>query len=73
MAKCPCCGNELKVDDTAWAYVDIYSNSAVATTLCCGNFVTISPVRRYKVSATTYHYDTIDDWGVPGNIFKKEN
>lgn len=73
MAICPCCGNDLQVEYTVWDFVDAYSKSAVATTLCCGNFVTVRPVRRYKVSATTYHNDNIDDWGLAGKIYKKEN
>ena len=71
MAICPCCGNDLQVESTVWDYVERYSTSAVATTLCCGNFVTVSLVRRYKVSATTYHYDNVDDWGLAGKIFEQ--
>lgn len=71
MSDCPCCGKKLELEDIAWGYVYTYSESAVATTLCCGNFVTIRPVIRYDVSATTYHHDNADDWGVPGKIFEQ--
>ena len=72
MTDCPCCGEALQVDNSVWDYVDTYSTSAVATSLCCGNFVTVRPVRRYVVSATTYHHDNVDDWGVPGKIYEWE-
>jgi hypothetical protein len=68
MATCPHCKQELQIQNYVWNNVENYGKSAVATTLCCGAGVRVTPVRSFRVT----EYDgreQEDDWGVP---FKKE-
>ncbi len=60
--KCPCCGNDLKIKDRVYMWLDSYGDNAEAKTLCCGKLVMINKITDYEIFESDSGNST-DNWG----------
>lgn len=63
--QCPCCDKELLAPTYAYHNADAYGSTSTVVTECCGELVSITPLRSYRVDKYTGDVRTEDDWGTP--------
>ena len=62
--KCPNCESTLDVDQCVYLNADTYGKTNVITTNCCGEAITVRPIRTYEVRRYEGNRSE-DDWGNP--------
>lgn len=60
--KCPCCGNDLRIEDRVYLWLESYGSSAKARTLCCNKLVRVHKITSYEAVESS-NQNGEDDWG----------